>query len=97
MSTNIPAEYCRTYETKTKKSRAEIVGRIPKPEEEEEDDDDEEERSGRFLKDYDRRTGVNLDDIRSRVFGSSRTREDTSRRKKVANLLKRLLAEDDFK
>lgn len=83
----IISKFGRTYETKTKKSRAEIVGRIPKPGEEDEDEE-EEERSGRFR---------NLDDIRSRVFGSSRTRQDTSRRKKVATLLKRLLAEDDFK
>ena len=87
--------YCRTYSvdgTETKTSRAEIVGRIPNI-----TSADEEERSGRFLRDRGRRP-VNLDDIRARVFGSSsRTKKsetsDSSRRKKVVNFLKRLMAE----
>merc|ERR1712106_1062984 len=91
----IISSYGKTYSvdgTETKTSRAEIVGRIPNI-----TSADEEDRSGRFLRDRGRRP-VNLDDIRARVFGSSsRTKKsetsDSSRRKKVVNFLKRLMAE----
>jgi len=93
----IISNYGRTYSvegTDPKKSGVEIVGRIPNRDEEE--DDEEEERSGRLLGD-----GGRLQDLRRKVFGRSRSRDTessrSSKRKKVANLLKRLLTEDDFK
>jgi len=96
----IISKFGRTYSVdgiETKTSRAEIVGRIPEITEADEDDEEEEERSARFLTD-----GVNLEEIRSRVFGiSSRTKKsetsERSRRKKIVSLLRRLLAEQDYK
>jgi len=91
----IISNFGRTYSTETKKPGVEIVGRRPTEEEEEEE---EEERAGRHLRDYERRTGYNLEDIRSRVFRSREQQySNSSRRKKVANMLKRLLSEDDYK
>jgi len=76
----IISNYGRTYSTDTKKSGAEIVGRIPTKDE----DDEEEERSGR---------GRKLDNLRSKVFGS-RDNNNNNSRKRVARLLKKLLSEN---
>jgi len=91
----IISNFGRTYSTETKKSGAEIVGRIPGKEEEEEEE--EEDRTGRNLRGLGKRRGRTLEELRSRVFGSRDTGPENTSREKVARLLKRLLSEEDYK